>query len=59
MPALIRALEDREPLVRGHAAWALGRIGTGDARRAMENRLSLEREGLVLEELRLALAHRD
>jgi len=27
VPALVRALEDAEPLVRGHAAWALGRIG--------------------------------
>ncbi|MBN1661851.1 MAG: tRNA epoxyqueuosine(34) reductase QueG [Anaerolineae bacterium] len=35
IPALIRALGDAEPLVRGHAAWALGRIGTHDARRAL------------------------
>ncbi len=34
-PALIRALEDAEPLVRGHAAWALGRIGGEEARRAL------------------------
>ena len=27
IPALTGALEDAEPLVRGHAAWALGRIG--------------------------------
>lgn len=34
VPALVRALQsDPEPLVRGHAAWALGRIG-GDAARA-------------------------
>lgn len=26
MPALIQALDDPEPLIRGHAAWALGQI---------------------------------
>jgi epoxyqueuosine reductase len=41
VPALRRALTKGEPLVRGHAAWALGRIGTAQARRA------LERAGLV------------
>jgi epoxyqueuosine reductase len=27
IPALAQALQDREPLVRDHAAWALGRLG--------------------------------
>jgi hypothetical protein len=27
VPVLVDALEDHEPLIRGHAAWALGRIG--------------------------------
>jgi len=31
VPALVRALEDPEPLVRGHAAWALGRISSPGA----------------------------
>ncbi|MBI2902402.1 MAG: tRNA epoxyqueuosine(34) reductase QueG [Candidatus Methylomirabilis oxyfera] len=31
IPALVRALSDPDPLIRGHAAWALGRIGTEDA----------------------------
>ena len=35
VPALAIALNDEEPLVRGHAAWALGRIGTGAARQAL------------------------
>jgi len=60
VPALTRALEDPEPLVRGHAAWALGRIGTAEARAALEVRLARERDGAVLEELDLAaLAHPD
>src|SRR5512133_166834 len=36
VPALSGALEDEEPLVRGHAAWALGQIGGADARSALE-----------------------
>ncbi len=31
VPVLVRALADGEELVRGHAAWALGRVGTGEA----------------------------
>jgi epoxyqueuosine reductase len=36
VPALIEALSDSEPLVRGHAAWALGRLGGQRARAALE-----------------------
>ncbi|MDE2059953.1 MAG: tRNA epoxyqueuosine(34) reductase QueG [candidate division NC10 bacterium] len=35
VPALATLLSDPEPLVRGHAAWALGRIGTAEARAAL------------------------
>jgi epoxyqueuosine reductase len=38
VPALAVALNDEEPLIRGHAAWALGRIGTEAARRALRGR---------------------
>jgi epoxyqueuosine reductase len=55
VPALIRALEDAEPLVRGHAAWALGRIGSTEARRALEERLALESDLFVREEIVSAL----
>jgi epoxyqueuosine reductase len=40
IPALEAALDHDEPLVRGHAAWALGRLGGRaalDARRAVES----------------------
>ena len=59
LPALVCALSDSEPLVRGHAAWALGRlasvapplaIGT-----ALQARLSVEADAWVREELTLAL----
>jgi epoxyqueuosine reductase len=37
VPVLSRALAcDPSPLVRGHAAWALGRLGGGPARQAVE-----------------------
>jgi epoxyqueuosine reductase len=35
VPALARALEDDDPVVRSHAAWALGRIGGSEALHAL------------------------
>ena len=54
VPALVRGLEDPEPLVRGHAAWALGRIGTEEARKALGNRLELETDAWVSREIEAA-----
>lgn len=54
VPALARALDDAEPLIRGHAAWALGRIATAGARRALGQALTTETDRWVREELRLA-----
>jgi epoxyqueuosine reductase len=56
VPALVRALGDPEPLVRGHAAWALGRIATPEAREALVERQAAERDPWALAELRSALA---
>jgi epoxyqueuosine reductase len=56
IPALARALGDAEPLIRGHAAWALGRIAGGQARAALQQALNTEADPWVQEELRLALA---
>ncbi|MFQ5882430.1 MAG: tRNA epoxyqueuosine(34) reductase QueG [Candidatus Methylomirabilales bacterium] len=56
VPALTRALlEEGEPLVRGHAAWALGQIGGMAAREGLERALAKERDSKVLEEICLAL----
>ncbi len=55
VPALADALADKEPLIRGHAAWALGRIGGNAAVRALERRLSEEGDPWVREEISLAL----
>jgi epoxyqueuosine reductase len=54
VPALARLLEDRSAVVRGHAAWALGRLGaTGPLAEALER----ERDPEVQAELRAALEH--
>jgi epoxyqueuosine reductase len=56
VPALVRALEnDREALVRGHAAWALGQLGGEMARHTLENALYSEADPMVLEEIQNAL----
>ena len=54
-PSLIRALADRDPLVREHAAWALGRIGGKEARVALAQALEGERHTAVREEIQQAL----
>jgi len=55
VPALAAALEDPEPLVRAHAAWALGRLGGKAARAALEKRRSLEDDPKVRGEVEGAL----
>lgn len=55
VPALTRALADDEPLVRGHAAWALGRIGGAVARGSLQARWPTEEEPWVRKEIELAL----
>ncbi len=52
---LARALEDPQPLVRGHAAWALGRLGSHDALRALSARLPAEPDPFVVAEIESAL----
>jgi epoxyqueuosine reductase len=56
VPPLLRALEDPEPLVRGHAAWALGYLGGPVAKRGLERALGCEPVPQVREEILLALA---
>jgi epoxyqueuosine reductase len=56
IPALAEALHDAESLVRGHAAWALGRIGGDDARAALKSALADEMDATVTQEIRCALA---
>ena len=57
VPPLSRALHsDRSPLVRSHAAWALGELGGPDARAALSTARDHERDPTVLEEIDEALA---
>jgi epoxyqueuosine reductase len=53
---LVRALEgDADPLVRGHAAWALGRIGGEAPRAALEKAAARESSSSVITEIQAAL----
>jgi epoxyqueuosine reductase len=55
IPALVRALNGTSELVRGHAAWALGRIGGEAALMALRARLATEDDEWVKEEISLAI----
>lgn len=55
VPALIEALDHAEPLVRGHAAWALGQLGGAAAREALETNLQIEDDEEVQREIHCAL----
>ena len=56
VPQLIKSLnEDPEPLVRGHAAWALGRIGGKQVKQALEKAALEEEDTFVVEEIHFAL----
>ncbi|HHY36902.1 MAG TPA: tRNA epoxyqueuosine(34) reductase QueG [Firmicutes bacterium] len=55
-PVLADCLQDPRPVIRGHAAWALGRLEDKRARRALERALTGEGDSQVQGEIRLALA---
>jgi len=56
VPVLVRALSDAEPLVRGHAAWALGRIGGQVVRKALGKALQSETTPYVRHEMQTAVS---
>lgn len=55
VPALVSALSDDEPLVRGHAAWALGRIPDERSAGALRVQLGVEDDEWVISEIRSSL----
>lgn len=59
VPSLVEALyDDPHPMVRGHAAWALGRIGSPRAQRALSDRLASESDATARDEILAALSKR-
>ncbi len=54
LPHLESALEDADPVVRGHAAWAIGRIDAKSA--SLERALARESEARVRDEIAAAIA---
>lgn len=51
VPALVRLLSDGEPLLRGHAAWALHQIGGREAKDAVAEALVTEKDAAVRQEM--------
>ena len=56
VPALKDALADDEPLVRSHAAWALGKIGGDTAKQILQTRLTVETKQEVITEIQDAIS---
>jgi len=56
VPDLAVAMKDPEELVRGYAAWALGKIGGASAKEILEVSLGRETSDAVKDELRAALS---
>ncbi|MCY4401714.1 MAG: tRNA epoxyqueuosine(34) reductase QueG [Candidatus Poribacteria bacterium] len=55
IPALKKALVDEEPLVRSHAAWAMGQIGGKTAEQILQTQLECEHDNEVILEIQDAL----
>jgi epoxyqueuosine reductase len=56
VPVLARAMESEpEPLIRSHAAWALGALGGDNARRSLERARKRDCDSAVAAEINLAL----
>lgn len=56
VPVLSEAIAERAPLIRAHAAWALGRIGSERARAVLVEQRQVEADAEVREEVGQALA---
>ena len=56
LPALVAALGSTDAVVREHAAWALGRLGGGEAEAALATALAGETDRTVRAEIELSLA---
>lgn len=59
VPVLARAMHCPDEVLRGHAAWALGKIGSAGAKITLEETLAQENSEYVLGEIRDALARQE
>ncbi len=63
VPDLMILMNDEAPLIRGHAAWALGELAGGrhdeHLRAALEQRIHVEKDNNVLEEINLSIRKTD
>ena len=55
IPALLRAQKDPDDLVRGYAAWAMGKIGGPKIRQILESSIASETAESVIREIKAAL----
>tara|TARA_B100000686_G_C16767272_1_gene962661 strand:+ start:380 stop:1519 length:1140 start_codon:yes stop_codon:yes gene_type:complete len=55
IPVLVNALEDKEPLIRAHAVWALGELAGKSVGQLIESKMNMENEEIVLEEVKQVL----
>ena len=55
VPSLVEALNDSEPLIRGHAAWALGEIGVPASLPVLTDACASEKEPWVAVEIEQAM----
>jgi HEAT repeat protein len=55
LQAAVRCLDDADPVVRRTAAWALGRAGGANRRRALLRSRAVERDPTVTAEIDAAL----
>ena len=56
IPVLRDSLSDPEPLIRGAAAWALGKLGGDAAHSALRTRLKSESDRIVVHEINSAIS---
>ena len=54
VPYLTEALQDSKPIVRAHAAWALGKIGNGESQKQLNQQLEQETDEQVRREIQQA-----
>lgn len=57
IPHLAKAMQDSEEIVRGYAAWALGKIGGPKAKQVLDSSLPRETSQFASKEIKNSLAH--